>query len=140
MNKLIRVIQGGKLVREIRLSALLGNYFSRIEKVHGVVEISDPDLEDKLTESELNQLYGKFPYLNPNRPLPPKPSEEKVSFRQKPKEDEKETVQKKENQTIDEFLETLSTEEIVEWMNANEISFDGRKKKNREYLIKQITE
>lgn len=137
MNKLIRVIQGGKLVREIRLSALLGNYFSRIEKVHGVVEISDPNLETKLTESELAQLYAKFPYLNPNRPLPPKPSTEKVEFRKK-KSDEKETVQAEE--TIEDLVESWSAKEIVDWLNENEISFDGRKKKNKEYLIKQITE
>jgi len=145
MSKLIRVVQGGKTVREYAFTALIGQFFNRIEKAHGTVEISDPELEDKLTESELKQLYAKFPEIDPNRKLPPKPSEEPVKFREKvvePKEqedakEEKETVQEK--VSFDEFVDGLTDKELVEWMQANEIDFDGRKKKNREYLIEQIT-
>ena len=128
MIKLIRVVQGGKQVREIRLDAILGKFFDRLEKAHGTVEISDPDLESKLDESELNQLYAKFPELNPNRPLPPKPSTETIAFR--------------EEVVIEEVsdVEELTNEEIVEWLVANEIEFDKRKKKNTDYLIQIITE
>ena len=126
MSKLIRVVQGGKQVREIRLDAILGKFFDRLEKAHGTVEISDPDLETKLDESELNQLYAKFPELNPNRPLPPKPSTEQIAFREEVKE------------VSD--IEELTNEEIVEWLVANDIEFDKRKKNNTDYLIQIITE
>lgn len=126
MSKLIRVVQGGKQVREIRLDAILGKFFGRLEKAHGTVEISDPDLETKLDESELNQLYAKFPELNPDRPLPPKPSTEPIAFREEVKE------------VSD--IEELTNEEIVEWLVANDIEFDKRKKNNTDYLIQIITE
>lgn len=126
MSKLIRVVQGGKQVREIRLDAILGKFFDRLEKAHGTVEISDPDLETKLDESELKQLYAKFPELNPNRPLPPKPSTEPIAFREEVKEVSN--------------VEELTNEEIVEWLVANEIEFDKRKKNNTDYLIQIITE
>lgn len=126
MSKLIRVVQGGKQVREIRLDAILGKFFDRLEKAHGTVEISDPDLETKLDESELKRLYAKFPELNPNRPLPPKPSTEPIAFREEVKE------------VSD--VEELTNEEIVEWLVANEIEFDKRKKNNTDYLIQIITE
>jgi hypothetical protein len=128
MSKLIRVVQGGKQVREIRLDAILGKFFDRLEKAHGTVEISDPDLESKLDESELNQLYAKFPELNPNRPLPPKPSTEPIAFR--------------EDVVVEEVsdVEELTNEEIVEWLVANDIEFDKRKKNNTDYLIQIITE
>ena len=128
MIKLIRVVQGGKQVREIRLDAILGKFFDRLEKAHGTVEISDPDLESKLDESELKQIYAKFPELNPNRPLPPKPSTEPIAFR------EDVVVEEVSN------VEELTNEEIVEWLVANEIEFDKRKKKNTDYLIQIITE
>lgn len=128
MSKLIRVVQGGKQVREIRLDAILGKFFDRLEKAHGTVEISDPDLESKLDEGELKQLYAKFPELNPNRPLPPKPSTETIAFR--------------EDVVVEEVsdVEELTNEEIVEWLVANEIEFDKRKKNNTDYLIQIITE
>ena len=126
MSKLIRVVQGGKQVREIRLDAILGKFFDRLEKAHGTVEISDPGLETKLDESELNQLYAKFPELNPDRPLPPKPSTEPIAFREEVKE------------VSD--IEELTNEEIVEWLVANDIEFDKRKKNNTDYLIQIITE
>ena len=126
MSKLIRVVQGGKQVREIRLDAILGKFFDRLEKAHGTVEISDPDLETKLDESELKQLYAKFPELNPNRPLPPKPSTEPIAFREEVKEVSN--------------VEELTNEEIVEWLVANDIEFDKRKKNNTDYLIQIITE
>lgn len=128
MSKLIRVVQGGKQVREIRLDAILGKFFDRLEKAHGTVEISDPELESKLDESELKQIYAKFPELNPNRPLPPKPSTEPIAFR--------------EEVVIEEVgdFEELTNEEIVEWLVANEIEFDKRKKNNTDYLIQIITE
>jgi hypothetical protein len=128
MIKLIRVVQGGKQVREIRLDAILGKFFDRLEKAHGTVEISDPDLETKLDESELKQLYAKFPELNPDRPLPHKPSTEPIAFR--------------EDVVVEEVsdVEELTNEEIVEWLVANEIEFDKRKKKNTDYLIQIITE
>lgn len=125
MSKLIRVIQGGKRVREIRLDALLGNYFDRLERAHGTVEISDPELESKLSEDELQKLYAKFPYLNPNRPLPPKPSTEPIAFRET-----------KEVESVD----VVTNDEIVEWFTANEIPFDKRKKNNTDYLTQIITE
>ena len=128
MSKLIRVVQGGKQVREIRLDAILGKFFDRLEKAHGTVEISDPDLESKLDESELKQIYAKFPELNPNRPLPPKPSTEPIAFR------EDVVVEEVSN------VEELTNEEIVEWLVANEIEFDKRKKNNTDYLIQIITE
>ena len=128
MIKLIRVVQGGKQVREIRLDAILGKFFDRLEKAHGTVEISDPDLESKLDEGELKQLYAKFPELNPNRPLPPKPSTETIAFR--------------EDVVVEEVsdVEELTNEEIVEWLVANDIEFDKRKKNNTDYLIQIITE
>lgn len=126
MSKLIRVVQGGKQVREIRLDAILGKFFDRLEKAHGTVEISDPELESKLDESELKKIYAKFPELNPNRPLPPKPSTEPIAFREEAKE------------VSD--VEELTNEEIVEWLVANEIEFDKRKKNNTDYLIQIITE
>lgn len=79
-DTLIRVIQAG-FVREYKLKAILGAFWERIEKAHGVVEIQDNNLETKLTKDEQTQLYAKFPYLNPNRPLPPKPKDEPVAFR-----------------------------------------------------------
>jgi len=130
MSKLIRVVQGGKRVREIAFSALIGDFFYRIEKSHGTVEISDPELEEKLTESELAELYKRFPEINPNRPLPPKPIEEKIEFR-------KDAIQ--EEVSIDEVIESYSTKELADWLKVNEYDFDGRKKKNREYLLEQIT-
>ena len=126
MSKLIRVVQGGKQVREIRLDAILGKFFDRLEKAHGTVEISDPELESKLDESELKQIYAKFPELNPNRQLPPKPSTEPIAFREEVKEVS--------------GAEELTNEEIVEWLVANEIEFDKRKKNNTDYLIQIITE
>lgn len=133
MSKLIRVIQGGKLVREIRLDAILGKYFDRIEKAHGTVEISDPELESKLTTDELQKLYAKFPELDPKRPLPPKPSTAPIAFREEPKDDvivEEITIE----------VEELTNEEIVQWLIDNEIEFDKRKKNNTEYLIQIITD
>lgn len=133
MSKLIRVIQGGKLVREIRLDAILGKYFDRIEKAHGTVEISDPELESKLTTDELQKLYAKFPELDPKRPLPPKPSTSPIAFREEPKDDvivEEITIE----------VEELTNEEIVQWLIDNEIEFDKRKKNNTEYLIQIITD
>lgn len=79
-DTLIRVIQAG-FVREYKLKAVLGEFWERVEKAHGIVEIQDTELESKLEDSELKQLYAKFPYLNPNRPLPPKPVDEVVEFR-----------------------------------------------------------
>ena len=135
MSKLIRVVQGGKRVREIAFSALIGDFFYRIEKSHGTVEISDPELEEKLTESELAELYKRFPEINPNRPLPPKPIEEKIEFRKDAVQEEKEV----EEVSIDELIESYSTKELADWLKVNEYDFDGRKKKNREYLLEQIT-
>lgn len=139
MSKLIRVVQGGKFVREIRLDALLGKYFERIEKAHGTVEVVDTELESKLTTDELQKLYAKFPELDPKRPLPPKPSTEPVKFREGTTEgvnDESEGV----IQQHEGANEELTNEEIVEWLTANEVPFDKRKKKNTEYLITIITE
>ena len=130
MRKLIRVVQGGKRVREIAFTALVGDFFYRIEKSHGTVEISDPELEDKLTESELAELYKRFPEINPNRPLPPKPSEEAVSFRE---------TKEVEEVSVESLIESYSTKELFDWLKDNEYDVDGRKKKNREYLIEQIT-
>lgn len=130
MRKLIRVVQGGKRVREIAFSALVGDFFYRIEKSHGTVEISDPELEDKLTESELAELYKRFPEINPNRPLPPKPTEEPVSFRE---------TKEVEEVSVESLIESYSTKELFDWLKDNEYDVDGRKKKNREYLIEQIT-
>lgn len=132
MSKLIRVVQGGKFVREIRLDALLGKYFERIEKAHGTVEVVDTELESKLTTDELQKLYDKFPELDPKRPLPPKPSTTPIAFR----EDVKEDIIVEEVSEVEE----LTNEEIVEWLTANEVPFDKRKKKNTEYLITIITE
>jgi hypothetical protein len=135
MRKLIRVVQGGKRVRGITFSALVGDFFYRIEKSHGTVEISDPELEEKLTESELAELYKRFPEINPNRPLPPKPSEEKIEFRQEAIQEEKEI----EEVSVESLIESYSTKELFDWLKVNEYDVDGRKKKNREYLIEQIT-
>lgn len=143
MSKLIRAVQGGKLVREIRLDALLGKFFDRIEKAHGTVEISDPDLEMKLDESELKQLYAKFPELNPNRPLPPKPSTEPISFRSEPKVEkviEPKVSDEAKAVTIDEPFDDMTDEELVKYLTENGIKFDKRKKNNTEYLIKTATE
>lgn len=135
MSKLIRVVQGGKQVREIRLDAILGKFFDRLEKAHGTVEISDPDLETKLDEGELKLLYAKFPELNPSRPLPPKPSTEPIAFR-----DEPTVADEVEGLTLAKAFEDMTNEELVVYLTDNEISFDKRKKNNTEYLIKTATE
>jgi len=144
MSKLIRVVQGRNLVREIRLDALLGKYFDRIEKAHGTVEIQDPELENKLTADELKRLYAKFRYLNAGRPLPPKPSTEPVAFRENvmPIKEVRDDIYGGNQDDVKPLkaFELLTNEEIVEWLTANEIPFDKRKKKNTEYLIQIITE
>jgi hypothetical protein len=124
------------------LDALLGKYFERIEKAHGTVEVVDTELESKLTTDELQRLYAKFPELDPKRPLPPKPSTTPISFR----EDSKVEVETIKGDIVvvdlseDAAIEELTNEEIVEWLIANEIEFDKRKKKNTDYLIQIITE
>lgn len=135
MSKLIRVVQGGKQVREIRLDAILGKFFDRLEKAHGTVEISDPDLESKLDERELKKLYAKFPELNPNRALPTKPSDEPLAFREEPT-----VTNEVEDLTLGKSFEDMTNEELVVYLTDNEISFDKRKKNNTEYLIKTATE
>lgn len=129
---MIRLIKGKGLVREVRIEAILGKYSDRLNEMKEGYEIADPDLETKLTDEELKQLYAKFQYLDPNRPLPPKPSTEPIAFR----EEVKEKVIVEEVSEIEE----LTNEEIVEWLIANEIEFDKRKKNNTDYLIEKLTE
>ena len=129
---MIRLIKGKGLVREVRIEAILGKYSDRLNEMKEGYEIADPDIETKLTSEELKQLYAKFPYLDPNRPLPPKPSTEPIAFREEVKEDV----------IVEEVseIEELTNEEIVEWLIDNEIEFDKRKKNNTDYLIEKLTE
>jgi len=55
----IRVIQNGQ-ERAYNYSALIGDFFDRIVKQHGYVEIADPDLEGKLSPDELKRLTLSF--------------------------------------------------------------------------------
>lgn len=80
-DSLIRTVCGGKVPREFKLAALLGDFFERLEKHYGVAEIADPDLKEKLTEDELQLLYAKFKYLDPNRVIPPMPTHGTIPFR-----------------------------------------------------------
>lgn len=80
-DTLIRTVCGGKVPREFKLAALIGDFFERLEKHYGVAEIADPDLKEKLTEDELQLLYAKFKYLDPNRVIPPMPTHGAIPFR-----------------------------------------------------------
>lgn len=73
-NTLIRVLTGKRAYpRFFTYQAIIGTYFSRLEKIHGVVEIADPELETKLTKEQLNEVYNRFPHLKPITNLPPEP-------------------------------------------------------------------
>jgi hypothetical protein len=80
-DTLIRTVCGGKVPREFKLAALIGDFFERLEKHYGVAEIADPDLKEKLTEEELQLLYAKFKYLDPNRVIPAMPTHGAIPFR-----------------------------------------------------------
>ncbi len=137
----IRVIQNGHQ-REYKTKAILGEFFSRLEKYHGVVEIADPDLESKLTPEELQQLYVKFPHLNPNRELPPKPVAKVVEFRETVKEPTIDIASPEQEERliehlaeVDEFdyktpeeIKLMSVAELKDYLKEQEVEYNTRKK------------
>jgi len=128
----IRVIQAGQ-ERAYNYSALIGEFFDRITKQHGHVEIADPELEEKLSTDELKRLYLKFPHLNPGRDLPPQPKAQKVEFRKEPTI---ETLPSTSDSEVVNFgvdaaagnFESMGVPELKAYLTDNGIKFDGRKK------------
>lgn len=77
MSSLVRVLTNtGKSVKYFNVDALTGKFFDRLIKLPAIknLEVSDPDLETKLTPDELRRMREKFPYLAPKvrkaEPLP----------------------------------------------------------------------
>lgn len=77
MSSLVRVLTNtGKSVKFFNVDALTGKFFDRLIKLPAIknLEVSDPDLETKLTPDELRRMREKFPYLAPKarkaEPLP----------------------------------------------------------------------
>lgn len=65
-NALIRVVTGKKAIpRYLTYQAVTGRFFDRLVKIHGIVEIADPELESKLSKEQLKEVYEKFPHLKP---------------------------------------------------------------------------
>jgi hypothetical protein len=72
-NTLITVLRG-KAIVQLPYKALMGEYSERLFKIYGGnVTISDPRLQDKLTEDEYRHLAARYPYLAPAAALPPEP-------------------------------------------------------------------
>lgn len=72
-NTLITVLRG-KATVQLPYKALMGEYSERLFKIYGEnVTISDPKLNDKLSEVEYRDLANRYPYLAPSAVLPPEP-------------------------------------------------------------------
>ena len=143
----IRVIQNGQ-ERAYNYSALIGEFFDRIVKQHGHVEIADPELEDKLTPEELKRLYVKFPHLNPSRDLPPQPKAQKVEFRKEPKIEvatpEQEEKVKEQVESVNEevgrpHFEVMEVPALKEYLQEQGIEYNTRKKAKAYFLELALT-
>jgi hypothetical protein len=91
-NTLIKCIVNGKELRLFNYEALTGEFFSRLLKLPNIksIEVSDPNLEDKLTKDEFSQLAQRFEYLAPKVRKPePLPLEEFETPTEKPKQTRK---------------------------------------------------
>jgi hypothetical protein len=72
-NTLITVLRG-KATVQLPYKALIGEYSERLFKIYGHnVTISDPKLNDKLSEAEYRDLANRYPYLAPSAVLRPEP-------------------------------------------------------------------
>jgi hypothetical protein len=72
-NTLINVLRG-KTTVQLPYKALMGEYADRLIKYYGGnVTISDPHLDDKLSDDEYAALQAKYPYIGPPVALPPEP-------------------------------------------------------------------
>jgi outer membrane biosynthesis protein TonB len=76
-SPLIRtLVNNGKGIRFFNFDALTGQFVDRLLKIKSIgnIEISDPELETKLTNEQLATLRAKYPYLAPKvrkaEPLP----------------------------------------------------------------------
>jgi hypothetical protein len=75
-NTLIKCIVNGKETRFFNFQSLTGEFFDRLVKLPNIksIEVSDPNLAEKLTENEFTQLAKRFEYLAPKvrkpEPLP----------------------------------------------------------------------
>lgn len=121
----IRVIQAGQ-ERAYNYSALIGEFFDRVTKQHGHVEIADPELEEKLSADELKILYVKFPHLNPSRDLPPQPKAQKVEFRKEPK-----------IEVLN--FDDMSVTELKEYLQEQGVEYNTRKKAKAYFLELALT-
>jgi len=91
-NTLIKCIVNGKELRLFNYEALTGEFFGRLLKLPNIksIEVSDPNLEDKLTKDEFSQLAQRFEYLAPKVRKPePLPLEEFITPTEKPKQTRK---------------------------------------------------
>ena len=143
----IRVIQNGQ-ERAYNYSALIGEFFDRIVKQHGHVEIADPELEEKLTSEELERLYVKFPHLNPSRELPPQPKAQKVEFRKEPTI---EAATPEQEERLEEHIEYINEEvgrphfevmevpALKEYLQEQGIEYNTRKKAKAYFLELALT-
>jgi hypothetical protein len=85
-SPLIRtLVNNGKGIRFFNFDALTGQFVDRLLKIKSIgnIEISDPELETKLTNEQLATLRAKYPYLAPKvrkaEPLPLKPFENAIA-------------------------------------------------------------
>jgi hypothetical protein len=128
---LVTVVQGGKFIREYRYDALMGAFFDRLERAHGVVELRDPDLELKgFTKDEISDLRNRFGMVDLDD-LPKEPEPFDFNFRGEPT---KEVVESKE--VIEESepsLDSLSKKELSAYLKDKGVEFDGRA--NKETLL-----
>jgi hypothetical protein len=80
-NTLIKCIVNGKEPKFFNFEALTGEFFSRLLKLPNIksIEVSDPNLQEKLSEDEFNVLATRFEYLKSKVRKPePLPLEELV--------------------------------------------------------------
>ena len=91
-NTLIKCIVNGKELRLFNYEALTGEFFGRLLKLPNIksIEVSDPNLEEKLTKDEFTQLAKRFEYLAPKVRKPePLPLDEFETPTEKPKQTRK---------------------------------------------------
>jgi hypothetical protein len=117
---LVTVVQGGKFIREYRYDALMSPFFERLERAHGVVELRDPNLEEKgFTKDEIEDLRIRFGMM-PLAELPSEPEPFDFDFRGEPT---KETVESTEPKSE---LDSMTKKELKEYLKSKDIEFDGR--------------
>jgi len=134
-DTVIRCVQGGQ-IREFKVGALLGIYRDRLEREKGEIHVDDPQLEKKVTEDELKAFYAGFPYLNPNRDLPPMPNAAKVEFRKEEVEQPKvEAVEENLSKGQADVIKSMEVSELKEYLTTEGIEYNTRKKA-KEYFVK----